>query len=130
MSVNSLPVILIVEDDEDMNELLEEILLGLGDYRVIATLSGNEALEIIEREMPDLVFLDIMLEDISGTEVCRIIKGNPGMSHIPVIALTAIHENARKSHREIMESGVDGYIKKPFELAELKKNIDRFLERS
>ncbi len=122
--------ILIVDDDEDIMELLENGISPMGDYRIVTASSGSEALEIIENDPPDLIFLDIMMKDMDGTQVCRIIKGNEKTAHIPVIALTIIHKADRHRYNAIMEAGVDEYMTKPFSFEELKGLIERYLASS
>ena len=121
--------ILIVDDDEDILELFEENLSFMGDYSIVKAYSGKEALVLIEKAPPDLILLDIMMEDMDGTTVCKAIKSGEKTSHIPVIAVTAIHKVHEPRYREIMDSGVDEYLEKPFEYDELKGAIEQQLER-
>jgi CheY-like chemotaxis protein len=121
--------ILIVDDDEDIADILEKYVSSMGNYRILRALSGKEALEVVENHTPDLVLLDIMMEDIDGTEVCRAIKSAEKTSHIPVIAVTVIHKVHEKRYREILDSGVDAYVEKPFDYSVLKDVILRVLEK-
>ena len=121
--------ILIVDDDVDIAELLESVVSAMGNYRTLISYSGKEALEIVEKDPPDLVLLDIMLQDIDGTEVCRTIKGNEKTSGIKVIALTAIQENEVQRYQEVIDSGVDDYVTKPFSFDELKMIVRRHLNK-
>ena len=120
--------ILIVDDDVDIAELLDTVVSAMGDYRTFTAFSGSEALELVERESPDLVLLDIMMDDMDGTEVCRAIKGNEKTSHIKVLAITSIHKTETGRYREILDSGVDDYLTKPFSFDDLKTRIERHLE--
>ena len=120
---NNVPTILIVDDDMDVLELLEETISIMANYRLILAKSGTEALEMIEKDPPDLVLLDIMMKDIDGTDVCRAIKSNVKSSHIPVIALTVIHKNHKERYEQILASGVDEYVEKPYEFDNLKEII-------
>ena len=116
--------ILIVEDEESLLKL-ESILLTSKGYDVKGVSTGQEALDALEEEKPDLVLLDIMLPEIDGFEVCRRIKSSPDTKNIPVIMLTA------KKSREDMERGekvgADWYITKPFKSAMVIKTIQRFM---
>ncbi len=119
--------ILIVDDDEDIAELLSTVVSAMGNYRAIIALSGREALEKLESDAPDLVLLDIMMEDVDGIEVCRTIKGSDKTSHIPVVAITAVRKNDEDLYNEIMDAGVDEYILKPFTFTGLQVIIKRYL---
>jgi len=128
MSDNPSATILIVDDEEDIVSLLENGISLMGNYRTLAALSGEEALKIIEKEPPDLVLLDIMMDGMSGTEVCRAIKADSRTSHIPVVAVTVVSSIESKAYDEIMKSGVDDYVEKPFDLYDIKKVIERQLK--
>ncbi len=128
MPHNTSASILIVDDDQEIAELVDEGVSAIGQYRTDTAHSGSEALEKVERNMPDLVLLDIMLKDMDGTEVCRAIKKDERTSHIPVIALTVIHKNERKRSAEIMDSGVDEHLEKPFSFDDLNDSIERHLK--
>ena len=83
-----------------------------GDYNVILTHNGDEALKALKKYNIILVVSDVIMPGINGYELCRQIKSNIEFSHIPVILLTAtIHLNARI---EGLDSGADAYIEKPF----------------
>jgi two-component system alkaline phosphatase synthesis response regulator PhoP len=104
-------LILLVEDDTDIQELVTYNLTKEG-FQVTAVASGEDALEFVDKNRPDLVLLDLMLPETDGLEVCRILKGNPDTAHIPVVMLTARGEEA-----DIvvgLEMGAVDYITKPF----------------
>lgn len=116
--------ILIVEDEESLLKL-ESILLTSRGYEVKGVADGKSALEAIAAVKPDLVLLDIMLPEMDGFEVCRVIKGNDATRHIPVIMLTA-----KKSREDMIRGeqvGADWYITKPFKSAMVIETIQRFL---
>ena len=118
--------IMVVEDEESLLKL-ESILLICRGYQVCSMRNGHDALECIEKEMPDLVLLDIMLPGIDGFEVCRQIKSNPLTSHISVVILTA-----RKTREDIAkgeEVRADHYITKPFQSAMVIETIQKLLSR-
>ena len=81
--------ILVVEDEESLLKL-ESILFTSKGYQVTGVRGGNDALEAIAKDAPDLVVLDLMLPDMDGFEVCRKLKSNPATHHIPVIMVTAL----------------------------------------
>jgi DNA-binding response OmpR family regulator len=118
--------ILVVEDEVSLRKL-ESILLASRGYQVFSVDNGKAALECVEKELPDLVLLDVMLPGIDGFDVCRQIKSNPLTSHILVVLLTA------KKEREDMAMGeevkADCYITKPFKSAMVIETIERFLSR-
>ncbi len=103
--------ILVIEDDPDLRELVEYNLRRDG-YRVTVVETGEEGVRIAEREVPDLVVLDVMLPGINGFEVCKKLKGNSHTRGIQIVMLTA-----RTEESDIvtgLEIGADDYITKPF----------------
>ncbi len=115
--------ILIVDD----NELNITILLNaLGNlYDISVALSGREAFEAIEEELPDLIVLDIIMDGISGIEVCKKIKSEKRTEHIPVVFLTAAHDALKDM---AYEAGADDFLGKPFEGAMLQAKIQRLIK--
>ncbi|MDG5813679.1 response regulator transcription factor [Chitinispirillales bacterium ANBcel5] len=118
--------ILIIEDDEDIIELVSYNLAREG-YDVVAAVSGEEGLEKIKREQPNLVLLDLMLPGIDGFEVCRSIRTKAVQTNIPIIMLTAKGENADIVTG--LELGADDYIIKPFSPRVLLARIKNILRR-
>ena len=116
--------ILIVEDEESLLKL-ESILLTSKGYDVRGVSNGQQALDAIQEERPDLVLLDIMLPEIDGFEVCQRIKDNPETKDIPVIMLTA--KKSREDMARGEKVGADWYITKPFKSAMVIETIQRFL---
>lgn len=103
--------ILIIEDDEDIMELVE-YNLKKNSYQSKGALSGEIGLELLKKDRPDLIILDLMLPGINGFEVCANIKNNPETTNIPVIMLTAKGEDSDIVAG--LEMGADDYITKPF----------------
>ena len=104
------PRILVVDNDEMSVELLVALLAD--DYPLISTAAdGFEALAKVEPERPDLVLLDIMMQDLDGFEVCRRIKANPATAHIRVLMVTAL--NAVEDLVRGFEAGANDFITKP-----------------
>ncbi len=121
-----MPLIYVVEDDEDINELLEYNLRKEG-FSVRPFLSSVKALDSIRREKPDLVLLDIMLPDIDGLELCKMVKSNPETEDIPIIMITAKGTEIDKIVG--LELGADDYITKPFSIREVIARIRAILRR-
>lgn len=118
--------ILVVEDEESLLKL-ESLLLSSRGYQVCGVNNGKDALECIEKEMPDLVLLDVMLPGIDGFEVCRQIKSNSLTGHIPVILLTS--KKGQQDRAMGVEVKADFYMTKPFQSAMVIELIQRFLNR-
>jgi twitching motility two-component system response regulator PilG len=116
--------ILIVEDEESLLRL-ESILLTSKGYDVVGASNGQQALDVILSDRPDLVLLDIMLPEIDGFEVCNRIKSNPETEGIPVIMVTAKKTGDDMARGEAV--GADWYITKPFKSAMVIETIQRFL---
>lgn len=118
--------ILIVDDEELIRELLRFNLEKEG-YRVIVAKDGVQALDLLTREQPDLIILDLMLPGIDGLEVCRQIRFNPRFLEVPLIMLTAKGEEIDKVLG--LELGADDYVTKPFNTRELLARIKARLRR-
>ena len=119
--------ILLVEDDADIAELVTRYLERAG-YLVERTASGREALDIIAAKPPALVILDLMLPEIDGLEICRIVRGNDKTASIPIIMLTARAEESDKIVG--LEVGADDYLAKPFSPSELVARVRALLRRA
>ncbi|HXV37043.1 MAG TPA: response regulator [Myxococcota bacterium] len=118
--------ILVVDDEPDLRELVRFNLDQAG-YRVETASSGREALQALRRSPPDLVVLDLMLPDISGTELCRKIRLDAELADLPVIMLTA---KAAEVDRVVgFELGADDYVTKPFSPRELALRVAAVLRR-
>jgi len=119
--------ILVVEDEKDILELIAYNLSKAG-FRVIEAGDGEEALGILEREIPDLVVLDLMLPKIDGKEVCRRMRRSERTKKVPVLMLTALGEEVDRVVG--FELGADDYVVKPFSTRELILRIEAILRRS
>jgi len=123
--------LLVVEDDEDIRALLRHTLAREG-FAVLEAATGREGLAAAATKHPDAVILDLMLPDIDGLEVCRRLKGDPELKHIPVLMLTAKSEDT-----DIvvgLELGAEDYITKPFSprvlIARLRSVLRRVAARA
>ncbi|MCM8786827.1 MAG: response regulator [Candidatus Omnitrophica bacterium] len=118
--------ILIVDDDPDILELLDTTLKE--EFSVIKASLGNEALEKVKKETPDLVVLDYMLPDITGIKICEVLRKDPLFMHLPILMLTGKGEINDKV--EGLEAGADDYMVKPFSPQELIARIRMLIRRS
>lgn len=119
-----MPRIVLVEDNEDNRDMLSRRLTRKG-YEVLIAVNGQEAVELVEKEMPALVLMDISLPVMDGFEATRRLKSGDSTKHIPVIALTA---HAMSGDREkAMEAGCDDYDVKPVELPRLLSKMEALL---
>ncbi|MEW6170607.1 MAG: response regulator transcription factor [Candidatus Omnitrophota bacterium] len=118
--------ILVVEDDRNISKLIKYNLEKEG-YEVIVSITGEEALEILQKQYIDLIILDIMLPKMDGFEVTRFIKQNNDLKGIPIIILTA---KSQEIDRVVgFELGADDYIVKPFSVREFILRIKAILKR-
>ena len=106
-----MPTALIVEDEPEANKLLG-MLLRLRGYQTESAFTGKGALQLIEKCQPDIIFLDLMLPDLNGYEVCKILKFSKGTSLIPLLIITA--RIAAENRIESFCLGADDYIAKPY----------------
>ena len=113
------PLVLVVDDVVQNVRLLEAVLSPKG-FRVATASSGEEALDALSKEHPDLVLLDILMPGMDGYEVCRRIREDPGTAFLPVIMMTASGEQEKI---RAIESGADDFVNKPFDQAELLARV-------
>ena len=118
--------IIVVEDEADLQSVLEYNLKQAG-HTVSVAGRGQEGLRLAQQQKPDLVLLDLMLPDISGTEVCRTLKSNADTRSIPVVMVTARGEEIDRVVG--FEIGADDYVVKPFSVRELLLRISAILRR-
>jgi DNA-binding response OmpR family regulator len=116
--------ILVVDDERTLRETLAESLVEEG-FLVHQAADGREAVEAFRRHHPDLILLDLMLPELSGTEVCRIIRAESG---VPILMLTA--KSAEVDKVVGLELGADDYVTKPFSFRELLARVRALLRRS
>ncbi len=119
--------ILIADDEEDVLNLVSSNLKNVG-YEVIEADDGESALNAARGKAPSLIVLDLLLPGMSGLEVCKVLKGDPATSNIPIIMLTA---KAEEVDRVLgLELGADDYITKPFSPRELVLRVKSVVRRS
>jgi DNA-binding response OmpR family regulator len=126
-SMSRAPRVLVVEDEQDIAGLIKHALERSGDGRVEIVSSGDAALRAVTEQTPDLVILDLNLPVLSGTEVCRILRGRPATANVPIIMLTARTGEADRVTG--LDLGADDYVTKPFSLRELAARVRAVLRR-
>lgn len=118
--------ILVVDDETDVTELLAYTLKAKG--YVVETLNDpNRSIGLARTFLPDLVVLDVMMPDLSGIQICRMLRADPKLKKVPVIFLTAKTEEADRIQG--LETGADDYLCKPFSTKELALRIQSILRR-
>jgi DNA-binding response OmpR family regulator len=113
--------VLIVDDEEDTRQFLIDFLKELG-HDTIAVSSGREAIEAARHESPDVILLDVMMPELSGLEVCQVLKEEPETRDIPIIFVTAkagINDQVMGLH-----VGAHDYINKPYRITELATRLN------
>lgn len=116
--------VLIVDDETEIRHYLHDNLADT--YRISESSNGKDALEFILNEKPDLVICDVMMPEMDGFTLCKKLKSNININHIPVILLTARSSDEDKA--EGFDIGADAYVAKPFNVDMLKKRIANILE--
>ena len=111
--------ILAVDDQPQNLRLLDAVLTPRG-YRMVTAASGEQAMEILEKDVPDLVLLDIVMPGIDGYEVCRRIRNNPATAFLPVVMITASGDQEKVS---AIRAGADDFVSKPFNSGELLARV-------
>jgi len=118
------PKILIVDDEPDVVQLIEYNLKSAG-YDVMTATDGQDALQQARGSSPDLIILDLMLPEVDGLDVCKILRRDAGTAGIPIVMLTA---KASETDRVLgLELGADDYVTKPFSPRELVLRVKRLL---
>ncbi len=119
------PKLLVVEDEAALQKVLQ-IRLQIEGFEVRTAGDGEEALEMMRGERPDLVLTDLMMPMMDGAELTRNIKSDPELRDIPVLVLTALKE--RRERDKLIAVGADGFAAKPYNSAELTARIREMLE--
>ncbi|MFP4323577.1 MAG: response regulator transcription factor [Anaerolineales bacterium] len=119
--------ILAIEDDADVAELLIMYFEGQG-YTVFHSETGQGGIDIARAKLPNLILLDIMLPDMEGFDVCRVLRGSNLTKYIPTIFLT--QRNSRADKVSGLELGADDYLTKPFDIEEIRLRVQKSIERA
>jgi len=117
--------IVIVEDQPSVADLLEA-MLSIDEYQVIKIHSSTGALSLIQAELPDVVLLDIMMPDVSGLEVLRFLRREPGLQKIPVVIVSA--KTLPVDIREGLDAGATAYLTKPVDVGRLRRTVARVIQ--
>ncbi len=118
--------ILIVDDEKDIADLISYNLEREG-FPTIKAFHGDKVLAIIKAQKPDLMILDLMLPGTNGLDICKGVRANPDIAHLPLIMLTAKSDEVDKIIG--LEIGADDYITKPFSVKELIARVRTILRR-
>ena len=116
--------ILVVEDQEDNRQIIRD-MLTFTDYKIMEAESGEQALEAVATEPPDLILMDIQLPGIDGYETTRRIKADPTLRSIPIIAVTSYALSGEE--QKARAAGCDEYVPKPYSPRQLLAKIRQYL---
>ena len=119
------PVVLVVDDNEQNLELLQAYLEDV-DCESVPAYDGLEAMEIVAKNPPDLILLDVMMPKMSGFEVCKRLKNDPKTSDIPIIMVTALNEYG--DIERAIDVGTDDFLSKPINKLELLTRVKTMLK--
>ncbi|MBP5698884.1 MAG: response regulator [Alphaproteobacteria bacterium] len=120
-------LVMVIEDEEDLSLLLSYNLEKEG-YQVATVFNGSDAVSEIERLLPSVIILDWMLPEISGVEICKLIRSKPDIKNIPIIMLTAKSQEEDKIKG--LSAGADDYVTKPFSIPELMARVKTNMRRA
>jgi len=118
--------ILIAEDERDIRELVS-LSLQFSGYTVVQAANGAEAVEQAQKELPDLILMDVRMPKMTGYDACRRIKAMPELRDIPVVFVSA--KGQESEIQTGLEAGAEEYILKPFAPDELIKQVQAVLDR-
>ncbi len=119
--------ILIAEDERDIRDLIV-FTLQFGGFEAVAVSNGAEAIELVPKEKPDMILLDVRMPKMTGYEACKVLKSDPKTADIPVVFLSA--KGQENEVKDGMEAGAMAYILKPFAPDELVGRIKKLLEKA
>jgi CheY-like chemotaxis protein len=116
--------ILVIDDDESLLQMMSLMLKRAGHQAILAS-NGNEGIEIARRELPDAALVDVMMPELSGYEVCRILREDPRTQDIPLLILTALSQREHRSQAE--DAGADDFVTKPVTRDDLVTHVEELL---
>ena len=118
-------LILVVDDNPDLVYTVKEGLKAVAkDFEIIGAEGGKKCLDLLKKQKPDVILLDIMMPGMDGWDVCAKIKANKDTENIPIIFLTAKTDPISKSMGRLASKD---YIEKPFDVKDLKRRIDKVI---
>jgi DNA-binding response OmpR family regulator len=118
--------IMVVDDDEDFTALYKQSLEMAG-YVAIVENTSSKAMELAYSELPDLFILDLMMPEPDGFQLCRMIRADSKLRHIPIIIITALTD--MDSKLVAIGAGANDYLTKPFHIKDLRSRITTLLDR-
>lgn len=116
---------ILIVDDEERNRRLLDVLLRTDGYQTLSAGSGREAMAMAASARPDLILLDLMMPGMDGFEVTHALRSDPVTSGIPIMIVSALDDVA--THRRLLASGADEFIRKPVDRWELSLRMSRLL---
>jgi two-component system cell cycle response regulator DivK len=119
--------IMVVEDYDDTRVLLRQMLESKG-YRVVEAINGQEAVDLTQREHPDLILMDLDLPILDGIAATQHIRRQSEMKQVPIVAITAYPMSY--THVKAFAKGCNEYLAKPIDFAELEELLNRYVPRS
>jgi YesN/AraC family two-component response regulator len=124
LSISETPVVLVVEDNKELALFIANSLSS--QYTMLLAENGKAGYEMAKKHSPDLIISDVMMPELDGIEMCRLLKNNLYTSHIPIILLSA--KAQVENQLEGLQSGADDYVPKPFNLELLKAKVSNTIE--
>ncbi len=122
-----MPRVLIADDEPFQRILIRETLTEDPEFAFLEAENGAQALYQARNAKPDLIILDIMMPDIDGLRVCRMLKADPRLQNIPIIMVTAL--NKEEDRVNALDAGADNFLSKPFEAEELQAIVHEALKQ-
>ena len=119
--------VMVVEDNEKNRKLMRVVLKAKG-YNIIEASTGEEALNLLKNQKPDIILMDIQLPGIDGITLIKQIKGDITTKDIPIIAVTAYA--MKGDEQKILETGCDAYVSKPINTQELPLIVEKYIKKS
>lgn len=114
------PVVLVVEDHDDTREMLR-LMLGIFGCRVLAAANGDEAIQLAEQILPDLILMDVKMPRFDGLSVTRVIRSHPTLSEVPIVAVTGMV--TPQFRLEALDAGCNQCLDKPIDFDRLEKLV-------
>jgi len=119
--------IVLIVDDDPIGRMSLETLLKDERYKILLAATGKEALAHAQEFPPDLVILDILLPDLSGYDICKILRSNKATEKSYVVMITSM--DSRKAHLEAMQAGADLFINKPFNFSAMRSLVEKVITK-
>lgn len=123
--------VLVAEDSALQRSILVAIVNARKNFEAIEAEDGTQAMEILEKQKPDIALLDVEMPGMNGLQICSRMKRDPNLAHIPVMIITATTQKLKVSDEELANrTRADDFITKPFKSADVYKRIDRLLDKA